>query len=91
MGFGGQGACVDRRLGARPCQGGTLGCKLSGERDGDALRRGDRTQKMARVLTAELGPDFARLARLDASFLGKGYGLDQLFVCGGFPKGGCLW
>ena len=39
MCFGGQGACVDRRLGARPCQGGTLGCKLPGGRDRDVFRR----------------------------------------------------
>ncbi len=84
-------ACVDRRLGTRPCQGDALECKFSGGSDRDASRRADRTQKMARVLTPGLGPDLARVAHLDASFLGKGYGLDRLLVWGGFPKGGCLW
>ena len=96
MCFGGQTELRKWRVCSLPNWGQTLpGChtwvQVSGGRDRDVFRRADRTQKMARVLNPGLGPDLARVAHLDASFLGKGCGLDRLLVWGGFPKGGCLW
>ena len=64
-------ACVGRRIGSRPGQVDTFGCKLFGEGERDVFRHAIVTWKIMRVLIAEVGADLARLTPLDASFEGK--------------------
>ena len=61
--------------GAKLCQGGTFGCKLSGEGSKEVFRRTDRILKMLRLLTAELDQTLPRWHTWMQAFWGRDLGL----------------